>query len=499
MYLGIDLGTSSVKTVLMDAEQRVLGSASADLDVLRVADGRAEQDPAQWIEGVATTLEALRSKQKKAFAAVRGIGLSGHMHGATLVDAADEVIRPCMLWNDTRAHAEAARLDTPRSRTLTGNILFPGFTAPKVRWLRDHEPDAFARIARVLLPKDHVRLWLTGEHVSEMSDASGTGWLDIGARAWAPELVEATGLTMAQMPSLVEGTEVSGTLRPTVAERFGLDASVVVAGGGGDNAASACGMGTVAPGAAFLSLGTSGVLFAANASFLPEPDSAVHAFCHALPGTWHQMGVILAATDSLNWLSRATGRTPAELAALASGTGPDADADAGPAPIGPTDTVFLPYLGGERTPHGDAAVRGALVGLTHASGPAELARAVMQGVAFAFRDSRDALASAGTTLDRAYAIGGGARSDWWLSMIATALDLPLDVAADGDYGAGLGAARLGLIAAEGADPVAACAPPPVERSVEPVASLVEAFDLAAARHREAYLQTGPMMRSAAGR
>ena len=495
MYLGIDLGTSSVKTVLMDADQRVVGSAIADLDVTRVADGRAEQDPAQWIEGVAETLGTLDSKHRKAFRAVRGIGLSGHMHGATLLDAADEVVRPCMLWNDTRAHVEAARLDTARSREITGNILFPGFTAPKVAWVAAHEPDAFARTAKVLLPKDHVRLWLTGEHVSEMSDASGTGWLDIGGRDWAPELVEATGMTMDQVPRLVEGTEVSGTLRPAIAERFGLAPSVVVAGGGGDNAASACGMGTVRPGSAFLSLGTSGVLFAANGSFLPEPESAVHAFCHALPGTWHQMGVILSATDSLNWLGRVTGRSPAELAELAAG-GPDAET---PAPIGPTDTVFLPYLGGERTPHDDATVRGALVGLTHGTGPAELARAVMQGVAFAFRDSRDALASAGTTLERAYAIGGGARSDWWLSMLATALDVPLDVAADGDYGAGLGAARLGLIAAEGADPVAVCAPPAVERTVEPERGLVEAFDLAAARHREAYLQTGPMMRGVAGR
>ena len=494
MYLGIDVGTSSVKTVLMDADQRVVATEASDLDVLRVSDGRAEQDPAAWIEGVEATFEALARRERKAFRAVRGIGLSGHMHGATMLDASDAPVRPCMLWNDTRAHVEARALDTARSRELVGNILFPGFTAPKVAWVREHEPEAFARTASVLLPKDYVRLWLTGERVSEMSDASGTGWLDVGARAWAPELVEATGLPMTAMPRLVEGSEASGTVRAALAERFGFDAPPTVAGGGGDNAASACGMGTVAPGSAFLSLGTSGVLFAANERFLPEPESAVHAFCHALPGTWHQMGVILAATDSLNWLARATGRTPAELAELAA-----RDSEGGAAPLGPTDTVFLPYLGGERTPHDDAAVRGALVGLTHATGPAELARAVLQGVAFAFRDSRDALASAGTTLDRAWAIGGGARSDWWLSLVATALDLPLDVPADGDYGAGLGAARLGLVAAEGADPLAVCTPPPVERTVEPAPGLGDAFDVAAARHREAYLQLGPMMRAASGR
>ncbi len=487
MYLGIDLGTSSVKCVLLDAEGSVVASAGAELEVARASDGHAEQAPADWIAALETALNELRKHERRGFAAVRGIGLSGHMHGATLVDAADEVIRPCMLWNDTRAHAEAARMDTSRSRELIGNILFPGFTAPKVEWVRAHEPENFARIAKVLLPKDHVRLWLTGEHVSEMSDASGTGWLDVGRRDWASELVEASGLRLSQMPRLVEGSEVSGTLRPAIAERFGLAPSVVVAGGGGDNAASACGMGTVAPGAAFLSLGTSGVLFAANERFRPNPESAVHAFCHALPGTWHQMGVILAATDALNWLGGVTGRTPAELARLAGGADDDA-------PVEPTDIVFLPYLGGERTPHNDAAARGAFVGLSHTSGPAELARAVMQGVAFAFRDSRDALAAAGTTLERAYAIGGGARSDWWLRMLATALDLPLEVPAEGDFGASLGAARLGLVAAEGADPFTVCVPPPVQRTVAPVPGRKDAFDLAAARYREAYLQLGPMMR-----
>jgi len=464
MYLGIDLGTSSVKTVLIDADQRIVASHAAGLSVMRPADGWAEQSPLDWIAGVESTLTALAAAEPKAMGAVRGIGLSGHMHGATLVDERDRVLRPCMLWNDTRAHAQAARLDTGRSRELTGNILFPGFTAPKVAWLAEHEPSVFERIDCVLLPKDHVRLWLCGERVSEMSDASGTGWLDVGRRAWSTETVQASGLSMAQMPRLVEGSEVSGRLRAELAERHGLPSGVVIAGGGGDNAASACGMGTVAPGQAFLSLGTSGVLFAANDRFLPNADSAVHAFCHALPGTWHQMGVILAATDSLNWLSGLTGRTVAELAELASTRD-----------IAPVPERFHPYLGGERTPHNDAAARGVLTGLSHTSDAGTLAAAVMQGVAFAFADNQRALAEAGTTLRRAYAIGGGARSDWWLRTLATVLDIELDVTADSDVGAGLGAARLAMLAAEGATPHEVCQPPAVERTVMPEVAARDAF------------------------
>ena len=475
MYLGIDLGTSGVKSVLMDDGGTLVASASAPLVVTRPHDGWSEQDPASWTRAIETTFAELAASRPEAMGAVRGIGLSGHMHGATLVGADDEPLRPCLLWNDTRASAEAAALDTGRSRELCGNILFPGFTAPKTAWVKAHEPAAFERVAKILLPKDYARLWLTGEHVSEMSDASGTGWLDVGARDWSDELLGASGLAREHMPRLVEGTAVSGALRADIARRHGLPEGVVVAGGAGDNAASACGVGTVAPGTAFLSLGTSGVLFAANEAYRPNAESAVHAFCHALPGTWHQMGVILAATDTLNWLSGITGKSPAELTAPLEGRPPE-----------PTEVVFLPYLGGERTPIHDAGARGAFVGLGHASDVATLTRAVLQGVAFAFRDNRDALLVAGTALERASAVGGGSRSGHWLQLIADVLDLPLDVAADGDVGASLGAARLGLIAAEGADPVAVCTPPPVERTIEPSGAHRDAWDALHARYGETY-------------
>ena len=375
MYLGLDLGTSGLKGIVMTAAQEVVAEATAPLTVQRPQEGWSEQSPNDWIAAAETVMDALAAH---GLGAVKGIGLSGHMHGATLLDASDQVLRPCILWNDTRSHAEAAELDDdPMFRRLTGNIVFPGFTAPKLMWVQAHEPTLWDRVAKVLLPKDYLRLWLTGEHVAEMSDAAGTAWLDTGARDWSEALLGATGLTRGHMPRLVEGSEVSGTLRGVLAARWGLAAGVVVAGGGGDNAASGVGVGVVRAGEAFVSLGTSGVLFAANDGYQPDPATAVHTFCHALPGTWHQMGVILACTDALNWFARLTG---SDAASLTSGLG---------ALQAPGKTIFLPYLGGERTPLNSASVRGAFIGLEHATDRAAATRAILKGVTFALCDCRD--------------------------------------------------------------------------------------------------------------
>lgn len=476
MYLGIDLGTSSVKLLLIDRDQAVIGSASAPLDVSRPHPGWSEQDPAHWISATGQAADKLRAAHAKAFAAIKGIGLSGHMHGATLLDAGDQVLRPCILWNDTRSFAEAAALDAdPRFRALTGNIVFPGFTAPKLDWVRKHEPEIFARVAKVLLPKDYLRLWLSGEHISEMSDSAGTSWLDVGARRWSDDLLAATHLNRDHMPALVEGSERGGTLRTELAAQWGLPAGIPIAGGAGDNAASACGMGTVQPGHAFVSLGTSGVLFAANGAYLPNPASAVHTFCHALPQTWHQMGVILSATDSLNWLSGISGKDAGDLT---NALGDELKA--------PTGVAFLPYLSGERTPHNDAAIRGSFTGLAHESGLPALTQAVLEGVAFAFRDCLEALRAAGTDLSRVTAIGGGSRSRYWLKAVATALDMPVDIPADGDFGAAFGAARLGLIAAESADPFAVCSAPATDATIEPDRGLSDAYSHAYQRYRALY-------------
>ena len=482
MYLGLDLGTSGVKAMLIDGNQKIIGSAHGDLDVSRLHPGWSEQDPAHWIRATEEAVAGLKAAHPKELAAVRGIGLSGQMHGATLLDTDDKVLRPCILWNDTRSYHEAAALDSdPRFRALTGNIVFPGFTAPKLAWVAKNEPEIFSKVRWVLLPKDYLRLWLTGEHMSEMSDSAGTSWLDTGRRKWSSELLAATNLDEKQMPTLVEGTEVAGKLRGELASKWGIAGDVVVAGGAGDNAASACGMGTVSHGAAFVSLGTSGVLFAANGSYLPKPESAVHAFCHALPNTWHQMGVILSATDALNWHSHVTGKSAAELTT-----------ELGDTLKAPTSVTFLPYLSGERTPHNDATIRGAFIGLGHESGRAVLTQAVLEGVSFAIRDNLEALRSAGTDIARVTAIGGGSRSRYWLASIATALGVPVDLPADGDFGAAFGAARLGLIAATGADPVAVCTPPQTAGTIDPVVSLTDAYADAYKRYRAVYPAIKPL-------
>lgn len=473
MYLGLDLGTSSVKAALFDADQRLIAQASQPLEVSRPHPGWSEQDPEAWWRATEAAVDAVAAKA--SLAGLRGIGLSGQMHGAVLLDADDRVLRPAILWNDGRAGAECAELEAafPRLREVAGNIAMAGFTAPKLAWVARHEPAAFEHVSTVLLPKDYLRFRLTGHHVSEMSDASGTLWLDVAARDWSDDLLEATGLNRGQMPRLVEGSEASGELLPALARRWGATGPVVVAGGAGDNAAAACGVGVVTPGSAFVSLGTSGVLFVSNARFSPNTAGAVHAFCHAIPGTWHQMGVILSAADSLEWLSRIAGRPARDLA--------------GAVRVGrPSGVTFLPYLSGERTPHNDPGARGAFVGLSQSDGPEDLAQAVMEGVAYAFADCQRVLAAAGTDFADALAVGGGSRSEAWLRIIASVLDRPLRLAADSDIGAALGAARLAFCAAEGADPAQVCAAPPTVKVVEPEPGLVEAYREGYGRYRALY-------------
>src|SRR5262245_9842344 len=477
MYLGLDIGTSSVKGVLIDAKQEIVASASAPLRVSRPHPGWSEQAPEDWWKACGKAVKALARQKPKAIAQVEGIGLSGQQHGATLLDRDDKVLRPAILWNDARSFAECRDIEArePRARDITGNIPLAGFTAPKLVWVKKHEPRIFEKVAKVLLPKDYVRFRMTGEYASDMSDSAGTYWLDVEKRAWSDVLLSATDLSRQQMPALFEGTDATGRLTPAVAKAWGMPKRPVVAGGGGDNAASACGIGAVRPGSAFLSLGTSGVLFVSNARFMPNAARAVHAFCHAVPKTWHQMGVILSATASLEWLAGIL-KVPAPK--LAAGLGKTL--------IGPSPQLFLPYLSGERTPVADAEVRGLMMGLGHETDVKALTHAVLDGVAFAFRDSLEALRAAGTTVERLTAVGGGSRSELWLKIIATALNLPVDVPTDGDFGGAFGAARLGLIAATGADFAQICTPPRIAKTVKPEAKAREAYEIAYDRYVEIY-------------
>jgi xylulokinase len=477
-YLGIDIGTSGVKAILIDRSGKPRAEATAKaIEPVRPHPGWSEQNPADWWTACLAALDALSKSHPSEMAAVRGIGLSGHMHGATLLGANDEVLRPCILWNDGRSAAECAEMEAalPALRRIAGNIAMPGFTAPKIAWVRKHEPEIFAKITKVLLPKAYVRLLMTGDHVEDMSDASGTLWLDVQKRDWSDELLAVTGLNRSHMPRLVEGSAPSGELKPDLARRWGMTGKVVVAGGGGDNAAAAAGIGAIRPGEGFVSLGTSGVLFVSNEKFRPNTAGAVHAFCHAIPNTWHQMGVILSATDSLNWLSGITGKKQAELSALAEQSF-----------RGPGEEIFLPYLSGERTPHNNAGARGAFAGLSHLSDQARLAQAVMEGVAFAFRDCQRVLKDAGTTFGRLLAVGGGSKSALWLKLIAANLDTEIALPEDGDFGGALGAARLGLCAAEGADPAEIMTMPGIKRIITPDASLRDAYTQAYARYCALY-------------
>ncbi|MFK7963826.1 MAG: xylulokinase [Burkholderiaceae bacterium] len=474
--IGLDLGTSAVKAILIDEKQHVIASASSSLSVSRPNAGWSEQNPVDWISAATNAIDQIKQSDPAALSVISGIGLSGQMHGATLLGDFDRVLRPAVLWNDTRSYQQAATLDAdPHFRQITGNIVFPGFTAPKIAWVRAHEPEVYRSLRSVLLPKDYLRLWLTGEKITDMSDASGTSWLDVGKRQWSELLLDRTGLTIDAMPTLAEGTDQAGQLRTELAQRWGINNTVIVAGGAGDNAASACGLGVIGEGSAFVSLGTSGVLFASSDQYRPAPESAVHSFCHAFANGWHQMGVILSATDSLNWYADLVGLDPATLTQ-----------ELGDTAITPDGVTFLPYLSGERTPHNESRPMGAFIGLSHRHDRISMTRAVLLGVAFALRDNLEALKSTGANIESVVAIGGGSLSNAWLQTVASALQLPVHCPADGAEGAALGAARLGLVATHGLSIEQVCKPPEIARTFEPFLPGQDAFADGYSEYRRLY-------------
>ncbi|MCK0196599.1 xylulokinase [Ancylobacter sp. 6x-1] len=477
MFLGLDLGTSAIKAVLVDDEQRVIASAETPLDISRPAPGFSEQDPEAWWQATLASIDRLKAEKPAELAAVRGLALSGQMHGAVLLGAGGEVLRPAILWNDGRSIAECREMEAawPDLPRVTGNRAMPGFTAPKLLWVAKHEPEVFARTKKVLLPKAYIGYRLTGEMVEEMSDGAGTLWLDTGARDWSDEALALTRMDRSYMPRLVEGNAPAAALKPELAARWGMTAAPIVAGGAGDNAAGAIGLGAIRDGDAFVSLGTSGVLWATTARFAPNPAHGVHAFCHAIPATWHQMGVILSAASAFGWWSKVAGEAPGVL-----------ESRLGPAPSAPAPVFFLPYLSGERTPHNDPEARGAFVGLDHDTSRETLTQAVMEGVAFAFRDCLEALREAGTTITSADIIGGGSRSRFWTSVTANVLDLPIHRVADGERGGAFGAARLARMAVTGEAPEAVCTPPQRVETVEPDAALAARYAERHARYRALY-------------
>ena len=459
MYLGIDLGTSAVKVIILNEHDQVVAQTSSPLDVNRPKPLWSEQDPEHWWQATELAIAALRQSNNTELQAVKAIGLSGQMHGATLLDAKNQVIRPAILWNDGRSEAQCKTIEAnePNSRTITGNIAMPGFTAPKLVWVKEHEPSNFAKVAKVLLPKDYLRFLMTGDFASDMSDSAGTLWLDVEQRQWSTPMLEACGLTEAQMPKLYEGTQITGYLNTELAERWGMQAVPVIAGGG-DNAAGAAGIGVIHPNEAFLSLGTSGVYFVANESYQPNADSAVHTFCHCIENTWHQMSVILSAASCLSWVTELTGAQD-EASLLAEVEKLDFSL--------PSQVLFLPYLSGERTPHNNPNAQGVFFGLSHDSGAAAMGRAVLEGVAFALADGQQALMAAGTQIDTVSVIGGGSVSVLWGKILASVLNQPLIYRKGAEVGPAFGAARLAKIGTSSLSAAEICVAGEINTVIDP--------------------------------
>jgi xylulokinase len=470
-FVGLDVGTTGVKAIAISPRGDVVARAEEEYPLSIPRPGWAEQDPLDWWRASQAALAALGVEPA-------GIGLSGQMHGLVVLDDDERVLRPAILWNDQRTAAECAeieqRVGLERLIQLTGNRALTGFTAPKLLWLRGHEPELYDRITHVLLPKDYVRLRLTGEHAIDVADASGTLLFDVARRRWSDEVVGALELDPAWLPRSLESPEVSGSTA----------GGVPVAAGAGDQAAAALGVGVDRPGPLSVVLGTSGVVFAALPAFAADPEARVHAFCHAVPGAWHAMGVMLSAAGAFRWFRDAFARDvaydtlTAEAAAVGAGAG---------------GLLFLPYLSGERTPHADPDARGAFVGLALGHARGALVRAVLEGVAYGLRDSLELLRALGVRPESARASGGGARSRLWLEIVASVLGLPLELTA-AEEGSAYGAALLGAVAA-GAfasveESVGACVR--VRERVEPRAEWQARYEQGYARYRALYPALRPL-------
>lgn len=464
MYLGIDLGTSAVKAIVIDDNQHVVSESQSDVKQMPSQPPKSEQEPQMWISAVGSALDKMHHDQPAILPSVRSIGLSGHMHGAVLVDKKANILRPCIMWDDGRSTKECMELaNLADFEGITGNLIMAGFTAPKLRWVKKNEPELFAKTCHVLLPKDYLRLWLTGELASDMSDASGTLWMDIANRDWSDELLKACDLDRSHMPHLVEGIDSTGHLRRTHCQRWGMRKDTIVVGGAGDNAAAACGMGIV-DGSALISLGTSGVVFAPTKQFRPHADRGVHAFCHAVPDMWHQMGVILSAASCLDWFSRMTLQSPKDLLSLVKNQH-----------LEPTNVIFLPFLTGNRTPYNNPSLRASFTHLSADTKLSDMMLAVLQGVAFALHDCLLSLQEAGTDIVEAFVVGGGSQSKTWLQIIANTTDINLLLAPKGRYGSALGAARLAAAGCHQSRIQSTMYRPPVETVIEPEKNLKNAY------------------------
>jgi len=484
MYLGIDIGTSSVKAVVVDGEQQILATAAAPLAVSRPKELWSEQNPDDWWAAVEQAIGELRHKAGTAWREIKAIGLSGQMHGAVLLDEAGQAVRPAILHNDGRSHAEAAELNAklPQIGSIAGVPAMPGFAAPKLLWIARYEPDAIGRAQHVLLPKDYVRFRMTCGFATDMCDASGALLLDVGKREWSPEIAAAVGLPLAMLPTALEGSAVSGLLQGEVAKAWDLPPGIIVATGAGDAAAGAVASGAVNEGDAFISLGTATQYFVARESYHPAPEHMIHSFCHALPGRWFQMAALLNGAGALAWAAGLMGRS--DIGQLLADT---EHAFAGPSPV-----LFLPYLSGERTPHNKPQAKGVLFGLTPATTPEQVAQGVLEGVALSLADAQGYLAATGPLPERIAVNGGGSKSRFWMKILASALNRTVLLQEGSEAGPAFGAARLARLAATGEDFTAVCSKPAIAAEIAPDATLVKAYAERLTRFRALYRAVEPL-------
>jgi xylulokinase len=477
MYLGLDCGTSGLKALLTDERGATVATASRPYAPDRPRANWSEQDPGVWRLAMAGAIADLLNSAGKAVGALKAIGFSGQMHGAVVIDRSDRPIRPAILHNDGRARAEADELarDYPQLAGVVGVKPMPGFTGPKLLWLARHEAEQRGRIACVLSPKDYLRLALCGERGSDMSDAAGTWLLDEAARAWSTPAIAACGADPAWAPKLFEGSQPVGEISPAAADELGLPRGVLIAAGGGDAAVGAVGVGAIAPGEAFISLGTATQLIVASDRYVSAPERLVHSFAHALPGRWYAMAAMLNGAATLAFTGRLVGAAPDAL-----------EREAAAGYRGPGELVFLPYLSGERTPLDDPYARGVLFGLSETTSRADVARAAMEGVALTLADARDSLSAAGARFERVALIGGGAKSALWTRMIAAATGVEVVRVRGGETGPALGAARLARMAATGEPPEAVCEKPEIADVTAPDADLAAQFAKQRERFAELY-------------
>jgi xylulokinase len=478
MFLGIDVGTSAVKALLIDENSATCAEADIPLTVSVPKPFWSEQNPDDWWDATLRAIDALKRQNASALAATRAIGLSGQMHGATLLGPDDKPLRAAILWNDGRAKQECDELDAtlPGLGQSAGVATMPGMTAPKLIWLQKHEPELFAQIQTILLPKDYIRFCLSGDKVTEMSDAAGTLWLDQASRSWNHAAIKACGLEMSQLPKLVEGSDPTGTLRAELAERWGMENSVIIAGGGGDAATGGIGVGAVRHGDGFISLGTSSQIFVASDKYRPKPEELLHSFSHAIPGHWFQMAVLLNGASCLQWVANLLGEQ--DITALLTRVEHQHGA--------PSNVLFLPYLNGERTPHNNPYARGVFFGLGSDTGREEMVQAVLEGVAFALSDAQSRLVAAGTHCELPGVIGGGARSRYWIQLIADVMGSPLARYEGAAKGPAFGAARLGRLALTGEPADDVCQKPGIEEVIEPNMSRHDAYMPRFAKFRRIY-------------